>query len=222
MRTELRWGWLAAVLAAGLLGQSGSSADGEGSKDVTVPLDAVNAPQAEVATLGAGCFWCVEAVFQELDGVLSVESGYAGGDQPNPTYKDICTGTTGHAEVCQIRFDPSRIGYQDVLEVFWKTHDPTTRNRQGNDVGTQYRSVIFTHNDQQKELARHYKKELDASGAWDSPIITEIVPFKAFYQAEDYHQNYYRDNPTAGYCLFIIRPKIDKFRKVFKEKLKKQ
>ena len=205
-----------------MLGLNGSFADIKDSKDMTAPLDAGPAPQVEVATLGAGCFWCVEAVFQELNGILSLESGYAGGDLPHPTYEDICTGTSGHAEVCQIRFDPSRIGYRDVLEVFWKTHDPTTRDRQGNDVGTQYRSVILTHNDRQMELARHYKKELDASGAWASPIGTEIVPLKTFYKAEDYHQNYYRDNPTAGYCLFIIRPKMDKFWKVFKEKLKKQ
>jgi peptide-methionine (S)-S-oxide reductase len=174
----------------------------------------------ELATFGAGCFWCVEAVFQELDGVVSVESGYSGGAVENPTYEQVCTGTTGHAEVCQIRFDPARISYKDLLEVFWKTHDPTTLNRQGNDVGAQYRSVIFYHNDQQRELAEKYKRELNASGAWSQPIVTQIVPFERFHKAEGYHQDYFHQNPRQGYCSFVIRPKVDKFRKVFHEKLK--
>jgi peptide-methionine (S)-S-oxide reductase len=176
--------------------------------------------QAALATFGAGCFWCVEAVFRELDGVVSVESGYAGGNVPNPTYKQVCTGATGHAEVCQIGYDPARITYAELLEVFWKVHDPTTLNRQGNDVGTQYRSVIFYHNDEQKAQAEKYKRELDASGAWKDPIVTEITPFTAFYKAEDYHQDYFRNNPQQAYCRIVIRPKMEKFRAVFTHKLR--
>jgi peptide-methionine (S)-S-oxide reductase len=176
--------------------------------------------QAEVATFGSGCFWCTEAVFQRLEGVLKVESGYAGGDIPNPTYKQVCTGETGHAEVTQITYDPRKVSFDELLEVFWKTHDPTTLNRQGADVGTQYRSVIFYHNDKQKELAEKYKKELDASGAWKNPIVTEIAPFKAFYKAENYHQDYYDNNKMQPYCMFVIAPKLDKFEQVFKDKLK--
>jgi peptide-methionine (S)-S-oxide reductase len=162
----------------------------------------------------------VEAVFQELEGVLSVTSGYAGGDVENPTYQQVCNGTTGHAEVCQIRFDPTKISYDELLEVFWKTHDPTTLNRQGNDVGTQYRSVIFYHDEAQRELAERRKRELDEAGVWSDPIVTEISPAGKFYEAEKYHQNYYRDNPEQSYCQFIIRPKVDKFRKVFGDKLR--
>ena len=176
--------------------------------------------RTEVATFGAGCFWCVEAVFLELDGVLSVESGYTGGTRPHPTYEQVSMGTTAHAEVCRIRYDPAKTGYEDLLEVFWKTHDPTTPDRQGNDVGTQYRSVIFYHNQQQKVLAEKYKRELDASGAFQSPIVTEIVPAARFYKAEQYHQDYYRNNPQQGYCRFVIGPKMEKFRKVFKDKLR--
>ena len=180
-------------------------------------------PPAEgsaLATFGAGCFWCVEAVFQRLEGVISVESGYAGGTVVNPTYEQVCTGTTGHAEVCRIRFDPAKISYKTLLEVFWKTHDPTTLNRQGNDVGTQYRSVIFFHDETQKALAETYKRELDASGAWDRPIVTEISPAATFYKAENYHQNYYNNNPGKGYCAMVIAPKLEKFRTVFEDKLK--
>jgi len=175
----------------------------------------------ELATFGAGCFWCVEAVFQELQGVLAVESGYAGGHVVNPTYKQICTGTTGHAEVIQVKFDPSKVRFEELLEVFWKTHDPTTRNQQGNDIGPQYRSAIFTHNDRQKELAEKYKKDLDASGAFPRPIVTEITPISNYSKAEEYHQNFFRNNPDQGYCRAIIRPKMEKFRKVFADKLKK-
>jgi peptide-methionine (S)-S-oxide reductase len=174
----------------------------------------------ELATFGAGCFWCVEAVFQQLDGVISVASGYSGGKVLNPTYQQVCSGTTGHAEVCQIRFDPQRISYDELLEVFWRTHDPTTLNRQGNDVGTQYRSVIFYHTDQQRDQAAKRKKELNEAGVWDDPIVTEISPSTTFYKAEAYHQNYFRANPGQGYCQFVIRPKVEKFRKVFKDKLK--
>lgn len=174
----------------------------------------------ELATFGAGCFWCVEAVFQSLKGVDQVISGYSGGHIKNPTYRQVCTGTTGHAEVCQISYDPSIITFEELLEVFWSTHDPTTVNRQGNDVGPQYRSVIFYHSEQQKILAENYKKELDASGAFNNPIVTEISPFETFFTAEDYHQEYYDLNPNQPYCTFVIKPKMDKFQKVFKDKLK--
>jgi peptide-methionine (S)-S-oxide reductase len=174
----------------------------------------------ETATLGGGCFWCIEAVFQEVKGVTAVESGYAGGKTDNPTYKEVCSGTTGHAEVCQIKFDTSVLTFKDILEVFFKTHDPTTLNRQGNDKGTQYRSVIFYHSPEQKELAEKVKKELDASGAFKNPIVTEISPISKYTKAEDYHQNYFKTNPDQGYCAYVIAPKMDKFRKVFKEKLK--
>ena len=172
----------------------------------------------DTATFGAGCFWCVEAIFQQLDGVLSVTSGYSGGKVENPTYEQVCTGNTGHAEVSQITFDPSKITYDELLEAFWSSHDPTTLNRQGNDAGTQYRSAVFYHNTEQKNLAEKYKKELNLSGAWKDPVITEIVPFSTFYKAEDYHQNYYNQNSSKPYCSFVIAPKIEKFRKVFKDK----
>ncbi|MDX1372523.1 MAG: peptide-methionine (S)-S-oxide reductase MsrA [Nitrososphaeraceae archaeon] len=174
----------------------------------------------EIATFGSGCFWCTEAVFERLKGIMNVESGYAGGDILNPTYEEVCSGKTGHAEVIQVKFDPLIIGYEDLLEVFWRTHDPTTLNRQGNDKGTQYRSVIFYHNDKQKELAEKYKTVLDKSGAWDNPIVTEISPLINYFPAENYHQKYYENNPNQGYCSFIIAPKIEKFEKVFKDKLK--
>ena len=174
----------------------------------------------DTATFGAGCFWCVEAIFTELEGVLKVTAGYAGGTMPDPDYKSVCSGTTGHAEVAQITFDPKKISFDELLEVFWQTHDPTTLNRQGADVGTQYRSVIFYHNAAQQAKAAGYKAELDRSGAWDKPIITEISPLDRFYPAENYHQNYYAANPEAGYCQYVIRPKVEKFRKVFSDKLK--
>ena len=175
----------------------------------------------QTATLGAGCFWCVEAVFEQLAGVESVASGYAGGRNPNPTYDQVCSGQTGHAEVCQIRYDPEQLGYAELLEVFWKTHDPTTLNRQGGDEGTQYRSVIFYHDEEQRQLAEKYRKELDESGAWPNPVVTEISPMPEFYEAEKYHQSYYASNPRAPYCQFVIGPKMDKFRQVFEDKLKR-
>lgn len=174
----------------------------------------------EVATFGNGCFWCTEAIFQNLKGVEKVVSGYSGGHVDNPTYKQVCNGTTGHAEVIQISYDPSVISYDELLEVFWKTHDPTTPNRQGNDVGPQYRSAVFYHNDTQKEKADKYKKELNEAGAYDKPIVTEITAFEKFYPAEDYHQNYFNLNGSQPYCSFVIRPKVEKFEKVFKDKLK--
>lgn len=173
------------------------------------------------ATFGSGCFWCTEAVFERLNGVHSVVSGYAGGAVENPTYEEVCNGTTGHAEVTQITYDPDMITFDELLEVFWKTHDPTTLNRQGNDVGTQYRSVIFYHDEEQKQLAQKYKEELNKSGAWDKPIVTEISPLTNYFEAEDYHQDYYANNPNQGYCTFVIAPKVEKFEKVFKDKLKK-
>lgn len=174
-----------------------------------------------LATFGSGCFWCTEAVFQNVDGVEKVESGYSGGRVKNPTYKEICSGLTGHAEVIQVSYDPETVTYDELLEIFWKTHDPTTLNRQGADVGTQYRSVIYYHNDEQKTLAEDYKKKLDQSGAFNDPIVTEISPYSTFYKAEDYHQNYYNLNGNAPYCTYVIQPKIEKFKKVFKDKLKK-
>ena len=177
--------------------------------------------KTDTATFGAGCYWCVEAIFQRLNGVISVESGFSGGHIKNPSYREVCTGTTGHAEVCQITFDPNVIGYDELLEVFWKTHDPTTLNRQGNDSGTQYRSVILYHNDQQRIRASQYKEKLEKAGIWNDPIVTEIVPFVAFYKAEDYHQDYYNQNASKPYCTFVITPKIEKFEKVFHDKIKK-
>ena len=173
------------------------------------------------ATFGGGCFWCTEAVFQQLKGVQSVVSGYSGGFVKNPSYHEVCTGTTGHAEAVQVTYDPSLVAYDELLEVFWKTHDPTTQDRQGNDYGPQYRSVIFYHSDEQKRLAEHYKQKLDASGVFPGPIVTEIVPFTEFYRAEAYHQNYFAQNPTQPYCQAIIGPKMEKMKKVFSHKLKK-
>jgi peptide-methionine (S)-S-oxide reductase len=176
----------------------------------------------EVATLANGCFWCTEAIFEQLDGVISAESGYTAGEKPNPTYKEVCTGETGHAECLQITYDPTKITFDELLEVFWQTHDPTTLNRQGGDVGTQYRSGVFYHNEEQKQKAEKYKAELDKSGAFDNPIVTEITAFTKFYPAEDYHQQYFELNENKNpYCKMVIRPKLDKFEKVFKDKLKK-
>ena len=189
------------------------------TKDLPKTADATPAGLA-VATFGNGCFWCTEAVFQDLKGVVKAESGYAGGHQANPTYKEVCNGTTGHAEGLNITYDPKVISFQKLLEVFWQTHDPTTLNRQGNDAGTQYRSAIFYHNDEQKRLAEEYKTKLSSSGAFDKPIVTEITPFSNFYKAEDYHQNYFKLNGEQPYCQFVIRPKVDKFKKVFGADLK--
>ena len=169
--------------------------------------------QLEKATFGSGCFWCTEAVFQQLKGVKSVVSGYSGGEAANPTYEQICSGRTGHAEVAQITYDPAVVSFDDLLKVFWQTHDPTTPNRQGHDVGTQYRSAIFYHNEDQRRIAEAYKQQLDASGTFGTPIVTEITPLKNFYPAENYHQNYFRSNPTQSYCAWVIRPKVEKFQK---------
>lgn len=176
--------------------------------------------KTDTATFGTGCFWCTEAIFQQLDGVLKVTSGYSGGHVAKPTYQQVTTGTTGHAEVVQIVYDPQKLSFDELLEVFWQTHDPTTLNRQGNDEGPQYRSVVFYHDAEQKLKAEKYKAELDKSGAWDKPIVTEIAPYKEFYVAENYHQDYYNNNGSAPYCYYVIRPKLEKFQKVFKNKLK--
>ena len=173
-----------------------------------------------VATFGSGCFWCTEAVFQRLKSVDKVVSGYAGGHVENPTYRQVCGGDTGHAEVIQVHYDPSQVSFEQLLEIFWKTHDPTTLNRQGNDFGPQYRSVIFYHDEEQKRLAETYKKKLDEAKVWDDPIVTEITSFTNFYPAEDYHQNYYNQNSSQAYCAYTIRPKIEKLQTVFKEHLR--
>lgn len=169
-----------------------------------------NLKQTDAATLGGGCFWCTEAVFSEIDGVMKVEPGYSGGKLKNPTYEQVCTGTTGHAEVVQITFDPDAISFREILEIFFAAHNPTTLNRQGADVGTQYRSVIFYHNREQKRTAQKVIEELDSAKVYDSPIVTQIEPFKAFYRAEDYHKDYFTRHPEAPYCKLIIRPKLVK------------
>ena len=175
----------------------------------------------DVATLGAGCFWCVEAIYLRLNGVVKVESGYSGGKIANPTYREVSSGLTGHAEVVQVTFDPKVIDFAKILEVFFKTHNPTTLNRQGADVGTQYRSAIFYHNDEQKSVAEEVKQMLGKAGIWSDPIVTEVTPFAAFYKAEDYHQNYLANNKTQPYCQMVVLPKVDKFEKLFKDYLKK-
>ncbi len=183
--------------------------------------DAKGSDKMKTATFGAGCFWCVEAVFQRLDGVVKIEPGYSNGETPNPTYKDVCSGLTGHAEVCRIGYDPSKITYAELLEVFWKTHDPTTLNQQGGDRGTQYRSAVFYHDDEQKQLAEKYKKRLNESDVFGAPVVTEITKAEKFFVAEDYHKNYFNDNPNQGYCRAVIIPKLKKFEKAFADKLKK-
>ena len=174
----------------------------------------------DTLTVGGGCFWCVEAQFLQLQGVLRVRSGYAGGTTINPTYKEVCTGLTGHAEVIQVVFDTDLISLDEILAAFWQSHDPTQLNRQGNDVGTQYRSVIFYRNEEQKKIAEEYKQKLNTEKVYDKPVVTEISPLASFYVAEDYHQDYYNQNATQGYCQFVIAPKLEKFKKVFKDKLK--
>lgn len=186
----------------------------ENNEPVTTP------DTLEIATLGGGCFWCLEAVYQSLDGVEKVVSGYAGGNIKNPSYKEVCTGKTGHAEVVQVTFNPVIISYADILEVFWHIHDPTTLNRQGNDVGTQYRSAIFYHSPEQKAIAEQSKSNAQVSGLWLNPIVTQIEPLTNFYPAEDYHQNYFNDNPNQPYCVYVVSPKVEKFKKQYKERLK--
>ena len=173
----------------------------------------------EKATFGSGCFWCTEAVFIQLKGVGKVQSGYTGGEVLDPTYEQVCSGQSGHAEVIQLEYDSSVISYQELLEVFWKTHDPTTLNRQGNDVGSQYRSVVYFHNEEQQTLAEHYKKELNQAAIWDNPVVTEITPLGVFYPAEITHDDYYNRNKQQPYCAFVIKPKVDKVKKLFGDKL---
>jgi len=207
----------AIILVAGLLTGCNSK-----NMDTTNYTKGNNTEIRDTAILGAGCFWCVEAIFQEMEGVLEVESGYTGGKMLNPDYKSVCSGTTGHAEVARIVFDRSKVTFDEILEVVWQTHDPTTLNRQGADIGSQYRSAIFYINELQREKAEFYKKQLNASGAFQNPIVTEITAFDGkFYKAEDYHQNYYALNPDQGYCRMVVRPKVEKFKKAFENKLKK-
>ncbi|HEY9113064.1 MAG TPA: peptide-methionine (S)-S-oxide reductase MsrA [Bacteroidales bacterium] len=175
----------------------------------------------DTATFGTGCFWCTEAIFDRLNGVASVMPGYSGGTIPNPDYELVCSGKSGYAEVVQIVYQPDMISYDELLEVFWQTHDPTTLNRQGADVGTQYRSVIFYHDANQKKLAEYYKEQLETSKIWNNPIVTEISPFTKFYKAESYHIDYYENNPSNSYCNYVITPKVKKFEKIFSDKIKK-
>lgn len=177
-------------------------------------------PGTETATLGNGCFWCTEAIFQQVEGVIKVTSGYSGGQTENPDYKSVCSGNTGHAECLQVIYDPQKIHFEDLLEIFWKTHDPTTLNRQGNDVGTQYRSVVFYHDEDQKDIAEKYIMQLEKSGVYSRPIVTTLEPFVKFYPAEGYHQDYYKLNGNAPYCQFVVKPKVEKFLKNFSSKIK--
>jgi peptide-methionine (S)-S-oxide reductase len=183
----------------------------------SVPVQKQN---ADTATLGGGCFWCLEAVYDQVQGVTDVVSGYSGGTVPQPSYQQVCTGLTGHAEVVQVSFDSQQISFKEILHIFFSIHDPTTLNRQGADVGPQYRSAIFYHNEEQKAIAEAVIAELEAGHIWDDPIVTQVVPFEAFYPAEDYHQEYYQKNPWQGYCQVVISPKVAKFRKRFAERLK--
>lgn len=208
---------LIALVVAGL-----GSCREKAAAPVILPRPVAGPNHTATATFAGGCFWCVDAVFRDLNGVGSVEAGYSGGTEQHPTYEQICSGETGHAEAIRIRFDPKLITYDELLEVFWTTHDPTTKNRQGNDVGPQYRSVVFYHDEMQRKLAEAYKKKLDASGAYRAPIVTEIVPFTAFWKAEEYHQDYYANHADKPYCVFVIQPKIEKVRKIFGQKLRKK
>ncbi len=218
---QLNKGWLVfpaliLVVAGGFFWRGLLKA--QGTPTILEPVE-VPAGMA-TATFASGCFWCSEALFQQLKGVQSVVSGYSGGSSKNPTYEEICSDTTGHAEAIQVTYDPKIISYRELLEVFWKTHDPTTRDRQGHDVGSQYRSVIFYHTDEQKQLAEHYKQKLDASGIFGNPIVTQIVPFTEFYRAEAGHQNYYKEHSQQPYCRIVIGPKLEKLKELFHDKLK--
>jgi peptide-methionine (S)-S-oxide reductase len=207
------------LLSAGCGRVSSADKPIPGKKEaVEKPMD--TKPELKLATFAGGCFWCTEAIFQRLNGVEKTVVGYSGGHVDNPTYEQVCSGTTGHAESIQITYDPNKVAYDQLLEIFWKTHDPTTRNRQGNDIGPQYRSVVFYHDAEQKKLAEAYMVKLEAEHIWDNAIITEVVPFAKFWPAENYHQNYYNNNLTKGYCTLVITPKIEKFKKIFKDRLK--
>ena len=217
MRPKILQLTMLVLLSLSILACAQSAHKTEKRKNMTTPASS----NLDTATFGAGCYWCVEAQFTLLDGVVSSVSGFSGGHVKNPAYREVCNGTTGHAEVIQVVYDTTKLSYDDMLEAFWKAHDPTQLNRQGNDIGTQYRSVIFYHNEHQKERAEYYKKKLNESGAYDAPVVTEISPFTVFYKAEDYHQDYYSINPDQPYCAYVIQPKVEKFKKVFKAKLKK-
>ena len=216
---------LSRLLPALVLLACGAACTREEPRKETTVSDTKGAPpgdgSVEVATFGGGCFWCTEALISRLDGVISVASGYAGGRTVDPTYEEVCSGTTGHAEVIQVRFDPKRIGYDALLEVFFKTHDPTTLNRQGADVGTQYRSIVLVHDDAQRRVAQEVIRRLDEAKVFDGPIVTQVVPYDRFYAAEGFHQGYFDANPTKGYCRVVIGPKLDKLEKVFRDRLKR-
>jgi len=227
MKILLWSAFLFAIVPGVACGIQNLSSEGMQSEDTSLtitkeiggkPMD--GKAKSRLATFGSGCFWCTEAIFKRLEGVDEVVSGYCGGSVDHPTYEQVSAGTTGHAESIQITYDPAKVAYDDLLEVFWKTHDPTTKNRQGYDVGPQYRSVIFYHNADQKKLAESYKMRLEAEGIWNRPIVTEIEPFTKFWPAESYHQDYYDNNPTKSYCAVVITPKIEKFKKIFKDRLK--
>jgi peptide-methionine (S)-S-oxide reductase len=223
--TALAGSALLAIALAGCANAGGDVKDGTGKGKKgrrSMVTTVVDVPAGrEVATLASGCFWCTEAVFKDLKGVEKVESGYAGGHVPNPTYKEVCSETTGHAEALQVTYDPRTISYRDLLRVFFTTHDPTTLNRQGADAGTQYRSAIFTHNEDQKETAKEVIAEVTKEGLYPSKVVTEVTPFTNFYPAEQYHQDYYARNPEAGYCQVVIAPKVAKFRERYRNKLKR-
>ncbi len=220
LNTKTTLGFFIIALFTTACGQTKTNTMNKEENKATTITTSKNANTIDTATFGAGCFWCVEAVFQRLEGVLTVKSGYSGGTVKNPSYHEVSEGSTGHAEVCQITYDNTKVNFDELLEVFWKTHDPTTLNRQGNDFGTQYRSVIFYHNNDQKLIAEKYKIEINKSGAYPNPVITEISPLTNYYPAEDYHQNYFNQNGNQGYCKFVIQPKVDKFEKIFKSKVK--
>jgi peptide-methionine (S)-S-oxide reductase len=219
LKTSLLLSLLAIQFSA--CAQNGNYAHSKTFKDMNNKQPSGKDHKTDTATFGAGCFWCTEAQFQQLDGVVKVESGYSGGHLANPTYHDVCTGTTGHAEVCNVYYDPAKISFDELLAAFWTCHDPTTLNRQGNDAGTQYRSVIFYHTEEQKMLSEKYKNKLNKEHAFGDDVVTAIEPFTKFYIAEDYHQDYYNEHGSQPYCTFVIQPKLEKFKKVFKDKLKK-
>lgn len=225
MKTVTAVSFLFAILLPSITVSAAWAKSGSAYQNHNNPsLTAVKTDMAKESqvTLGAGCFWCVEAVFKRVNGVKNVVSGYSGGRKDEASYRIVSTGETNHAEVVQVTFDPDVISFDAILQIFWRTHDPTTLNRQGADVGPQYRSVIFYHDDFQRERAEYFKKKLDESDIFDDPIVTEITPFETFYEAEEYHQDYFERNPDQGYCQIVIRPKIDKFKKLFEEKLREE
>jgi len=222
MKSKIKPVILVALFVTAAISACGQSKPKSNPENKITMNNDITKPDSATATFGAGCFWCVEAVFQQLEGVDTVISGYCGGNVPNPTYREVCYGNTGHAEVCRIIYNPQKITYNDLLQALFMSHDPTTLNQQGADKGTQYRSVIFYHNDAQKAEAEKVIAELTAAKVFDSPIVTEVSPLQTFYVAEDYHQNYYNLNGEEGYCRVVIKPKLEKFKKVFAHKLKQK